>query len=108
MWIDIFNCLVYTQTTNNLYTTMAKDRRKKKYFQGMEHLQHTTITSPTTAAGASQESLDKEHAFVRRDLIGVLVIMAVIAGILTGLTILDKKTDRLTVFAEKITSAVVK
>jgi hypothetical protein len=91
---------------------MSKDKRKRKFFQGMEHLAdqaQKNVSAPTIQQSAGTDPASSlEHAYVRRDLFGVLVMMSVIALILVGLTILDKKTDKLTVFAEKITSIVIK
>jgi hypothetical protein len=90
---------------------MSKDKRKKKYFQGMEHLQHQAIQQPAPSANAQVSlgtQISTESEYIKKDLRNVIILMSIIVLLMAGLTILDKKTDKLTTFAEKITSVVIK
>ena len=90
---------------------MSKDKRKKKFFQGMEHLREDVNRSqfnPAVQSGGTLGGNQLEHTYIKKDLLGVLVLMGLILIILVGLTIVDKRTDKLTQFAEKITSVVIK
>lgn len=90
---------------------MSKDKRKKKYFQGMEHLQQQAIQTSQSMVrdqGGVVAGTTIESGYIKKDLRNVIVSMGIIVLLMVGLTILDKKTDKLTVFAEKITSVVIK
>lgn len=85
---------------------MAKDK-KKKFFQGREHLQ-AEVTQSTPASGAAEQRSAAEHQFIRKDLIGLLVLMSLFFLLLAGLTVLDKTTNILDTLAQKITSILIK
>lgn len=90
---------------------MSKDKRKKKLFQGMEHLKDQSAnnqpgTSISSNPGTGAAPI--ETNYIKKDLLGVGILMGIIILIFVGLAIIDKKTDRLTVFAEKVTSFVIK
>jgi hypothetical protein len=88
---------------------MSKDKRKKKFFQGMEHLRESVVTvQPTVVERENIESTNKEHQYIKKDLLGVVVLMSIIIVIFIGLAVLDRSTNKLTLFAEKITSIVIK
>jgi hypothetical protein len=94
---------------------MSKDKRKKKFFQGMEHLQkefkgNETAKLSSQSAGINQvdRGLTTEHIYIRKDLIGVMIIMSLIFVAFAALTYIDKTSDVLTNFADKITSLVIK
>ena len=94
---------------------MSKDKRKKKFFQGIEHLKKE-VEGPMTAKLGSQlvrsdlvnDGLTSEHAYIRKDLIGVIIIMSLIIVIFAVFAYIDKTSDVLTDFAQKITSIVIK
>lgn len=85
---------------------MAKDKRKKKYFQGLEHYK------PEIQAGHTTEMMSEESQTtfraLKRDLNWLLVLIISFVLLLTGLTLLDKKTTILTEIAHKISSIVIK
>jgi len=86
---------------------MAKDKRKKKYFQGLEHLKAQAVNSNTENVQVD-EKLVIGSQYLRGDLIRVVILVFTFLLVLTGLTILDKKTDILTNLAHKIASLVIK
>jgi hypothetical protein len=94
---------------------MSKDKRKKKFFQGIEHLKKE-VEGPMTGKLGSQlvrsdlvnNGLTSEHGYIRKDLIGVLIIMSLIIVVFAVLTYIDKTSNVLTDFAQKITSIVIK
>ncbi len=49
----------------------------------------------------------EEHVYIRKDLIGVMIIMLLIFVAFAILTYIDKTSDVLTNFASKITSLVI-
>lgn len=85
---------------------MAKDKRKKKYFQGMGQFR------PEMATNQINESVEDqtlpESRFVRKDLIKTIAIVIVMLALFAGLTILDRKTSILTQVAEKVTNIFIK
>ena len=82
------------------------DKRKKKYFQGLEHLKSEIETSQETTA-VTEESL-VESRFLKKDLIKVIILMIIFIVVIAGLTVLDKQTTYLTDIAQKITSIFIK
>jgi hypothetical protein len=91
---------------------MSKDKRRKRYFQGMEHLQSEVEKSHDNPhlerPGQAEATAPIEHEYIRKDLRGVIIIMSIIVLILAGLTIIDKKTDKLQNLAERVTSVIIK
>lgn len=92
---------------------MSKDKRKRKFFQGMEHLREQAVANnqPVISQNGNQPAnagTSIETTYIKKDLVGVGILMGIIILILVGMAVLDKKTDKLTVFAEKVTSFVIK
>jgi len=86
---------------------MAKDKRKKKYFQGLEHLRKEHENAPTQGTITSEEFLPSAR-FLKKDLTKVLIMVCSFLIILAGLTIIDKKTEILSDLASKITAIFIK
>lgn len=86
---------------------MAKDKRKKKYFQGLEHLR-PQIESAQTGQVIREDEFLPSAKFLKSDLIKVMILVISFLVILAGLTVLDKNTDILTKTATKITSLIIK
>lgn len=94
---------------------MPKDKRKKKFFQGMEHLTDqegslsasSTIATPINTDNYSNVP-SAQHMHIRKDLIRVIVLISCLLLILIGLTILDKNSNTVQLLAEKITSLIIK
>ena len=99
---------------------MAKDRRKKKYLQGMEHLK--PVVPPQFQDNEAQDSRQKngnvdialdnsdtmEHVVLKKELITVLIIMTFLFLALVVLMYIDRTNTILLELAEKITSFFVK
>ena len=88
---------------------MAKDKRKKKFFQGMEHL-HTEIENTTTKNDIKEELKDSPVLLstLKKDLLSVILLMSLFVLILIILMVFDKTSSSLTIFAGKITSLFIK
>jgi len=89
---------------------MAKDKRKKKMLQGMEHLK-AEIEHDTTVDKVSQVKVPKssvEHLLLKKDLIFIILLMSLFFLVLVCLMVFDKMSDNLGIFAEKVTSLFIK
>lgn len=94
---------------------MSKDKRKKKFFQGMEHLaqssQPATIGGPVEKQGAHvvlTTSQVAEHQYVRKDLIRVLVLVFCLLLVLVALMVLDWQTSVVKTLSEHIYSLIIR
>ena len=85
---------------------MAKDRRKKKYFQGMG--QYRPEMAASQENGPAENQVLEEYKYVKGDLVKTIVIVVVILAFFAGLTILDRQTSTLTQIAQKVTEIFVK
>lgn len=84
---------------------MSKDKRRKKLFQGIEHLQQTVTqqqVSTVVQPGETAPAETYEQHEVRRDLFKVLILVSILLAVLFGLLYYDKTSGGLGVFAEKI------
>ena len=89
---------------------MAKDKRKRKYFQGMEHLKHEVedVSDHSIMPGLDDQQPSLERSLLRKDLIFIILLMSLFFLVLVGLMVLDKNSDYLSVLAEKISSLLIK
>lgn len=85
---------------------MAKDKRKKKYFQGIEHLEQEYVVSQEKSENIVSNK--EEYRYLKKDLLTIILLILIFFGVLTGLTLLDKNTNYLTNLASKITSYFIK
>jgi hypothetical protein len=92
---------------------MSKDKRKRKFFQGMEHLQETGSSSDRSLVSpqlSSQEGAVEliQHKYIKSDLIKVIVLVSVLLLVIIGLMFLDRTTDKVQIVAEKISSLIIR
>ncbi|MFH1207213.1 MAG: hypothetical protein V1668_01250 [Patescibacteria group bacterium] len=92
---------------------MSKDKRKRKFFQGMEHLtQPSSPASPGSQVAPIAINVDSidllQHKYVRKDLNRVIVLVSFLLLIIIGLYFVDKKTNNIQYLAEKVTSLVIR
>ena len=90
---------------------MSKDKKKKKFLQGMEHLKNEYIapTSQTVQPQTNNSSPDETlHHPLKKELVSILLIMSILFLLLIGLMVYDKSGDGLSTFAKKIVSIVIK
>lgn len=85
---------------------MAKDKRKKKYLQGIGQFKPEMTMSQTNEI--TEDQAFPESKFVRKDLIKTVVIVIVILVFFAGLTVLDRYTSILTQISEKVTGLFIK
>ncbi len=96
---------------------MPKDKRKKKYLQGMEHLKPVApAQSQEDVIQYSRQSSESmgpvpdntEHSVLKKELTTVLIIMTLLFLTLVTLMYIDRSSSILLELAEKITSFFVK
>ncbi len=91
---------------------MSKDKRKKKFFQGMEHLQsNDSFSSPVISVQHTSVMSENEilqHKYVKGDLFRVISLVVFLLCVLGGLMYLDQTTSKVQYMAEKITSIVIR
>lgn len=92
---------------------MSKDKRKRKFFQGMEHLQDTgssTTRSSIPYQQVSHESAAEitQHKYIKHDLFRVFILVSVLLAIIVGLMLIDRNTDKVQIIAERISSLIIR
>lgn len=92
---------------------MSKNKRKMKYFQGMEHLRRFSSTDQgQTGSNIQNEQIDNSSALaakstIRRELLTVAILMGVLFIILISMMLLDKKTEIIDNIAARITEFAI-
>jgi len=84
---------------------MPKDKRKKKYLQGMEHLKPVATEKSESVETVSDNT---KHSVLKKELTTVLIIMTFLFLALVILMYIDRSGSILLELAEKITSFFVK
>lgn len=88
---------------------MAKDKRKKKFLQGMEHLRESVEEKQKAQSiEPLNAEYNKEHRILRKDLVISITIMSILILSLVGLMVLDNSGDFLTNLSGTISSIFIK
>lgn len=104
-------CVKLNYTKQQYNNNMSKDKKRRKFLQGMEHLrQQVQVQSQSgTAVIPPQEgSIPLDAKIIKTDLLRVLIIIGSFVVILVAIMLIDKKTEYINDFAIKLTNLVIK
>lgn len=90
---------------------MSKDHRRKKIWQGMEHLKKQLETSETANLIDIQtvnQAQNSDFSLLKKELLFTIVIMSILFLALVGLMIYDRGSNGLIILAERIASILIK
>ncbi|MBU0597790.1 hypothetical protein KKF61_02220 [Patescibacteria group bacterium] len=89
---------------------MPKNKKKKKFLQGMEHLkQEIGVESvQSTSETSTENSISSSHSILKKELLSAMVLISVLTLVLVGLMILDQQTNYINSFASKVMSFINK
>ncbi len=78
-----------------------KEKNKRNILQGMEHLK-AELQPNNNESQNSESNISLKSSTIKHELIQILIIMFVLLLIVTLITIIDKNTNFLQIFAEKM------
>jgi len=84
---------------------MSKDKKKKKFFQGMEHLQK--IVQPEIKNTDNQEVNIDESIFIKKDFKQLIIIYSIFTVIIVALYFISIKSSFFDNFAKDITALFI-
>jgi hypothetical protein len=90
---------------------MSKDNKRKRIWQGMEHLKKQLETSEQSNLIDTQtveKAQNSDFSVLKKELLFIIVIMSILFLALVGLMIYDRGADGLTLLAERIASILIK
>lgn len=90
---------------------MSKDKKRKKIWQGMEHLKNQLEISESPSSVDKQpvnSDQSPEFTVFKKELLFIAVIMSILFLALVGLMIYDRSSNGLTILAERISSLFIK
>ncbi len=90
---------------------MSKEKKRKRIWQGMEHLKNELEISESANTVDKQnvnQAQNSDFTVLKRELLFTVVIMSVLFLALVGLMIYDRSGNGLTILAERIATIFIK
>lgn len=90
---------------------MSKDKKRKRLWQGMEHLKkQLEISEPANSIDTQTVNRAENSDFnvLKKELLFIVVIMSILFLALVGLMVYDRGANGLTILAERIASIFIK